>query len=259
MAPHPGTRALFWLIVLAAIPIAGWYFRDQSTLQVDVPIAEEPVAESAAPPTDTGPRHPIRLPALESGPDRESVPLPSLDDSDAYFLLDVATVFGTDVEVLLLRDGIIDRLVATVDNLQRSQIPQKIRPVGTLTTTFIDGSENYQRYNTLVAHIATADIDAMVDMYRRYYPLFQQSYERLGYPNAYFNDRLVDVIDHLLDTPELSSMPRLVRPNVLYEYADPELESLSSGQKLLLRIGSDHAASIKQVLRQLRSLIASAQ
>ena len=181
----------------------------------------------------------------------------TIDDSDAFFLLDVGNVFSGEVEVLLLREGIIDRLVATVDNLQRGQVPQQIRPVQTLVTPFVDGAENYQRYDTLVAHVAAADLDAMVDMYRRYYPLFQQSYERLGYPNAYFNDRLVEVIDHLLDTPELFGTPELVRPNVLYEYADPNLEDLSSGQKLLLRMGNDHAATIKRVLGQLRSRIAS--
>jgi len=258
MAPHPGTKALFWLLVLAALPVAGWYFRDRSMPQPEPPVAELPDAAAAAP-EQTGPRHPIRLPALESGPDRASVPLPPLDDSDAYFLLDVGTVFGADIEVLLLRDRIIDRLVATIDNLQRGQIPQIVRPVSTLASTFIDGPENYQRYDALVAHVAAADLAAMVDMYRRYYPLFQQSYERLGYPNAYFNDRLVAVIDHLLETPELTGVPKLVRPNVLYEYADPEFENLSSGQKLLLRMGNDHAATIKQMLRQLRALIASGQ
>ena len=156
-----------------------------------------------------------------------------------------------------MRDNIIDRLVATVDSLPRKQVAQKIRPVQSLATPFVEGPENYQRYDALVAHIASADLDAMVDMYRRYYPLFQKSYERLGYPNAYFNDRLVAIIDHLLETPEPTGPQTLVRPNVLYEYADPELENLSSGQKLLLRLGNDHAATIKQVLRQLRSRIAN--
>ena len=38
-------------------------------------------------------------------------------------------------------------------------------------------------------------------MYKQYYPLFQQAYVDLGYPEGYFNDRLVEVIDHLLATP----------------------------------------------------------
>ena len=75
---------------------------------------------------------------------------------------------------------------------------------------------------------------------------------RLGYPNAYFNDRAVEVIDHLLETPTPDQPILLVRPHVLYEYADPELAALSSGQKLLLRMGAEHADKIKAVLRGLR-------
>ena len=41
-----------------------------------------------------------------------------------------------------------------------------------------------------------------VALYARLYPLFQQAYEELGYPGRYFNDRLVEVIDDLLATPE---------------------------------------------------------
>ena len=81
---------------------------------------------------------------------------------------------------------------------------------------------------------------------------------RLGYPNAYFNDRAVAVIDELLTTPEPEQPIPLVRPHVLYEYADPELEALSAGQKLLLRMGPDHAARVKAVLAEIRQRIAQA-
>jgi hypothetical protein len=107
-------------------------------------------------------------------------------------------------------------------------------------------------------NIASADIDAIVDTYRRFYPLFQRSYERLGYPDGYFNDRVVQVIDHLLATPPQPDGPiKLVRPHVLYEFADSRLEALSSGQKLLLRMGPEHAATVKRFLQDLRSEVAS--
>jgi hypothetical protein len=250
------SKLFFWLLILAAIAAAGWYFRDVLQQPPEVLVAPEPAVELVTPAAEASPRHPISVPRIAIDDNRAAVQLPPLDDSDAYFLLDIATIFGADVEALLLRDNIIDRLVATVDNLPRQQVPRKIRPVQTLATPFIDGAENYQRYDALVAYIAAADLDAMVDMYQRYYPLFQKSFEQLGYPNAYFNDRLVEVIDHLLETPELVGPLMLVRPNVLYEFADPELENLSSGQKLLLRVGNDHAATIMQVLRQLRTRIA---
>jgi hypothetical protein len=114
---------------------------------------------------------------------------------------------------------------------------------------------NYRRYNAVVDMITGADLQAVVELYRRYYPLFQDAYVDLGYPDGYFNDRLVEVIDHLLQTPEISDPVALVQPHVLYQYADPALESLSSGQKLLLRMGNAHAARIKNTLSEFRALI----
>ncbi|NIL96265.1 MAG: DUF3014 domain-containing protein, partial [Planctomycetales bacterium] len=56
----------------------------------------------------------------------------------------------------------------------------------------------------LVKMLAALDTKQVVAVYRRLYPLFQEAYESLGYPNAYFNDRLIEVIDHLLATPQVS-------------------------------------------------------
>ena len=81
----------------------------------------------------------------------------------------------------------------------------------------------------------------LVAAYRGLYPLFQRAYAELGYPDAYFNDRLVEVIDHLLGAAPATEPLRLVRPKIFYQFADPELESLSAGRRLLLRIGNDNA------------------
>ena len=60
------------------------------------------------------------------------------------------------------------------------------------------------------------------------------------------------MIGHLLDTPEVDQPVMLVQPNVLFEYADPALESLSAGQKLMIRVGPDHAVQVKQFLEEMR-------
>jgi len=44
---------------------------------------------------------------------------------------------------------------------------------------------------------------------------------------------------------------------VFWEYADPELEARSAGQKLLLRIGSANATLVREKLRALRAQIAA--
>jgi hypothetical protein len=234
---------------------------DETERIVSAPQSEASVSE-------TSPQQPLHpLESSENG-ERDLVPLPPLDDSDSYFLLEVNQVFGAGIESLLLRDAIIDRLVTTIDNLPRDHVSEKIRPVRSLPESFaasasfddavfLLGAENHNRYDELVSRIAAADTDSAVDIYRRFYPLFQKSYERLGYPGAYFNDRVIEVIDHLLDTPVPAGPIELVRPNVLYEFKDPELESLSSGQKLLLRMGAEHAATLKPLLAELRTKLVS--
>lgn len=103
-----------------------------------------------------------------------------------------------------------------------------------------------------------------VDVYLRLYPLLQRAYEELGYPKRYFNDRLIEVINQLLATPNATeqaikvqltevkgSIPS-VRPWVRYEFADPALESLSAGQKILLRVGPVNQRRLKAKLAAIR-------
>ena len=257
---------LFVLIVLAA-GLVGlyWYFQVYTPHEIDPPIIAQPeVVEEA--PKEVGPIHPMVPPESSEPSDRILVPLPALDDSDGYFLLALVDVFGPDVRQVLVSDALIDKFVTSFDNLPRSHLAEKIRPVGNLPDQFlvdagdVEGefflrADNFNRYDSLVYLLKTADLEFIVATYHRFYPLLQESYLRLGYPKGYFNDRVVEVIDHLLTTPEPSQPIRLNRPHVLYEFADAELESLSSGQKLLLRMGSEHTATVKQVLSDLRALI----
>jgi hypothetical protein len=93
----------------------------------------------------------------------------------------------------------------------------------------------------------------------RFYPLFQEAYRDLGYPNGYFNDRLVEAIDDMLAAPIMSGPVKLSQPKVLYEYADPSLEQRSAGQRIMMRMGSDNAARVKAKLAQFRREIVGPQ
>jgi hypothetical protein len=112
----------------------------------------------------------------------------------------------------------------------------------------------YARYMNLVAQVDTAQL---VAAYRRYYPLFQQAYHELGYPKGEFNDRLVEVIDDLLEAPQPEPPVALVAPRAMFDYADPDLQDASAGQKILIRIGPDNEARVKAKLRQVRRALDS--
>ena len=92
----------------------------------------------------------------------------------------------------------------------------------------------------------------LVDTYRRFYPLLEEAYRALGYPDAHFNDRVVEVIDLLLATPRPDQPIELVRESVLYQFRDPELEALTAGQKMMIRMGPENADRVAGVLEAVR-------
>jgi hypothetical protein len=115
--------------------------------------------------------------------------------------------------------------------------------------------DNYKRYAGYVKFFEEMDSRKVAAVYFHFYPLIQQAYRELGYKSAYFNDRLVAAIDDLLAAPAVTDPVPLVQPSVFYKYADPRLEALSSGQKILIRIGNDNAIKIKAKLRELREVL----
>lgn len=245
------------VVVLAAVAI--WFF------QVDREPAE-PAGSAAgsepAPAEPTGPRYPVPIPGADGA--GELVELPPLSDSDGYFKLALLDVFGAGLDALLVESGLIEKLVTSIDNLPRDRVAERVRPLRNLETAFmaeaLDGAnefvisaENYARYTPMVNLFVGAGDDQVIDAYRRFYPLLQEAYVGLGYPDGHFNDRVIEVIDHLLSSPEPAERPRLQRPHVLFVYADPELEALSAGQKFLLRMGNANANRVKDKLAALRA------
>jgi hypothetical protein len=77
----------------------------------------------------------------------------------------------------------------------------------------------------------------------------------------------VQVIDNLLDTPEMVGPVKVKRIQIpvaggaprdssLFAFADPALEARSAGQKILLRMGPENAAKLKAKLLEIRGQIA---
>jgi hypothetical protein len=243
------------LVIAAAVALLGasaYYFFWAGH---EPPPPSAPVATNAA----ARVQHPL---AAVSG-----APLPPLAESDGALSAAIATLLhAATLPDLFYPDRLARRWVATIDNLPREQVAVEVRalraPGGPLATRgedealsiAPDNSLRYARYMTLLAAIDPGEAAAL---YRRFYPLLQEAYEGLGYPGQYFNDRVVAVLDHLLATPDVAEPIRLVHPSVMYRYADPKLESLSAGQKALLRIGRENAAVVRTKLRALRAEIAS--
>jgi hypothetical protein len=170
------------------------------------------------------------------------------------------------------------RFVATVDNLGREYAPPSAWPVQPTPGRFaveetpagpVLAADNAARYTPFVLLAGTLDVPRAVRLYGRMYPLLQQAYRQLGFGDRYFNDRVVEVIDLLLATPEPEQPVRLQltevkgpipseRPWTRYQFADPQLESLAAGQKILLRMGLVNERRLKHKLAELREQLAKA-
>ena len=252
---------LRWLIpVLVALVFAGagyylWTRNRPPELPAPLP---EPAAQAPAPPSTPVIQHPIG----EAGTESKEVSMPPLGQSDGPLRDALAGIVPpASLEQYFLLDGVVRRVVATVDALPRQSVPQRVLPVKPIPGSFatvgqgaglLIGPQNAVRYAPFVRLVESVDTRKLVAIYIRYYPLFQQAYVELGYPHGYFNDRLILTIDDLLAAPDAPDAIPLVQPKVRYAYADPELEALSAGQKTMLRMGRANEARVKAKLRELR-------
>jgi hypothetical protein len=263
----------FWIIAIVALAIVGgayvWYRSGDEPpapeVKVIPPAPPEPLALPPAEPRYVVPETP---PPREVSPEpvEEYVPLPELDESDAAMQEAMAAAADAQqISSLFVPENFIRQFVVNIDNLTQPKLPQKFRiynpPSGRFAvreggdeTVTLDPA-NFERYAPFVRFLDSIDTDRAVRVYMRFYPLFQQAYQDLGYPDRYFNDRFVEVIDHLLKAPQVQGPIALVQPRVYYQFANPELEALSAGQKLLIRIGPANAEIVKSRLRELRALL----
>ncbi len=203
---------------------------------------------------------PVPRQVIEVSP--ASSPLPVLGKSDHFMLDALAGLIGNPSLMKLFHtEKIIRNIVVTIDNLPRDRAPMNAMPTKPAPGLFLAtgtesepaiSSKNAERYATHIKITETVDARRLVELYVRLYPLFQQAYGDLGYPKQYFNDRLLVALDDLLAAPDLKEPAKLVRPKVLYQFADPALEERSIGQRILMRVGGANANIIKTKLREIR-------
>jgi hypothetical protein len=251
------------IVAVIAVAIGGYYWyshRSEAALPVALPApAPAPVV---APPPPAPAASPYAHPIDDTAADHAT----PLDQSDAAFLAALAHVDGWRPSVLhlLLPTNLIRHIVATVDALPRQKLPLQANPVkavpGSLGVTTTDkgifiSTANALRYKLTIEAFLALDTAQLVATYRHFYPLFQQAYRELGYPTGYFNDRLVAVIDDLLEAPEPKAPIPVVAPGAMFRYVDPDLESLPAGQKILVRMGASNETPVKTKLRDLRQAV----
>ena len=250
------------LVVAIAVAIGVFVYREKQAR--DAASAGSMEAAPAAVATQTpghdaiAPLHPVDPAAAGSAS------LPALDQSDDAILAGLLALTSDGALKSLLReDAIVSRMVSTIDALPKQTIGMNVLPLRTPTGRFqvqssdgmfVESKKNLDRYQTYMYVADRINPQAAAAWYKRNYPLFQQAYRDLG-TGGYFNDRLIEVIDHLLAAPEPKGSLQLIPAKVGYVYANPTYEQLSVGQKFMIRVGSENEAKLKAKLKALREAI----
>jgi hypothetical protein len=281
-----------WLIALILVMLAAAAYYYVSVYQSQAEEAPPPPIPSVAiekPEPEPMPEpvivEPVEETTIEVAPEPEIVDeatiLPALAESDEVVVGSLSGLVGEDsVLRFVVSDNVISRIVASVDALTARQVPGQIMAAQELGGEFLATTNeqpvevirnaegdpipqyllnpaNFQRYDPQVELFEAIDTEELMTLYQDYAPLFQQAYSELGYPEGDFNARLIEVIDNLLAAPEIHEPLRLIKPEAFYLLANPDLEALPAGQKVLLRMGPDNAQRVKVKLQEIRAALVS--
>ncbi len=270
--------ALIVLLVAAFAVFLHWNERigepPSAPLSLDPVWDEEPLATPLHPLPSPG-YSSSDLPEPEPGPEGQIEPQPIpkpeplslLEESDDYLLDVLGSRFGEEaIPEWLVRERLAERFVVFINSLDGIPIPLEMRPLvplpGRPVIDMVDSQphwseRNFARYRPPAEILESIGPTETASLYIRYYPLLQTAHSELGMETDYFNDRLVEIVDHLLDTRDAEDIEFHLEPyEALYRYADESMEAASAGQKIMWRIGPDHAERVREWLGQFRREIA---
>ena len=257
------------VIVVIAVAASLVYVFTSSKHKAEVTQA---VTIPETPPPPPAPKE-IEQPPAPSGEEAQAdkkpgFVLPRLDDSDQLIRDGVVSLTRNEgINAWLGTDQLIRRCVAFIDNVAhgnvaRQQVPF-LSPGKPFAARQISDEEyemaesSYDRYNLVTNIFVSIDSKRAAEFYVLVRPLFQKAYAELGYPDKDFDKVIFSAIGRLLETPDVETPVKLVRPVVMYKFADPKLEALSSAQKQLIRMGPGNSKAIKAKLSDLAAELRS--
>lgn len=219
--------------------------------------AAEPVVEDL--PVEVAVEEP-ETPAVSNSA-TPTIQLPSLNSSDNFVFTELRGLQnGAAVVRLLAEDQIVRKFVVFVENISRGEFPQTglpYKPIGVEMPVrnvdenlFVMETTAHQRFDQVVDTFVSLDADAAMALYRLMSPLFQQAYAEIGFRDSNFDSTLRTAINNVLRTTEIEGPYQLVKPSVMYLYADASIENLQEVHKQLIRLGPENTEKLKAKLRE---------
>ena len=210
--------------------------------------------------------HPVSAPK-KSAPvlEGDRIPLPPLRESDAL-VRELVVKLSSHPQVLawLATKGLIENFAVVTLNISEGQSPikhiQRLAPKPRFRVKKVrDGVYldpiSYQRYDEYAAAIGGLDPVGTARLYLTLKPRIVDAYGMLGHPEGDFDPVIERAIAALLAVPVIESDIPLREKILSYEFANPDLESLSAPQKQLLRMGPANIRIVQGKLREIATLL----
>jgi hypothetical protein len=251
-------KAILVVIVLIALAVIGWALwpaGDELPIPDRQPVEPAP-AEPATEPEPPPPPTPAQQPEPTAEPE---VVLPPLQESDTFVRerLEPMELPEPWVE----QGDYVRRLAVLAENAARGELPRRqlafLAPRGAFEVSrrddqlFLD-PESYDRYDRYVEELEGVDPAYLAGLLDTLDPLVEDALVEIGVeapPGQVFET----AIQQVLEVPVLEGdgTVELVQPNVMYQFANPELESLSPLKKQVLRMGPENVQRLQTYLRRL--------
>ena len=266
----PVLKLTLIVAVLTAL-LLSWFWNEQRSSGESASSASEP---AAAPPDirreiPAVPDIPVRrapktlnevVPTTPEAALEQQVPVPGTSDEQLQQVLRSAG-FNALLMPFVSDQNPLDVSAALIDGLGRAMLLRKILPADPPKTPFGTTEEggitymsaaSYRRYDPYADAIAALDVAVLAEAFHSLRSAYESAFERLGLDSQDFDNAVLRSLDVVLSTPEITEPIALERKAVMYLYVDPELESLPSAQKQLLRTGPENIRRIKHVAQSLR-------
>ena len=264
-------KKLVLLIVAIVVIIGGfWLFNaQQEPAPVEESVIEAPEPEPAPQvpdAVDNAPDIPAPPPKVEETEQAEPASeLPPLAESDDFARNTLGELSeDSEFELWIQTENLLQKSAAVIDGLAKGNMLRKIIPMNAPEEDFqvvqqddriyLDES-NYRRFDPMVDTLTGIPPQSLASAFQTLRPLLEQAYSGLGNPPDKMDNSLVAAIDLILATPEVSGPIALKRDSVLYQFADPELESLPDVQKQMIRLGPENRGQIKEYLSNVRAAL----
>lgn len=249
------------------------FITGQDEQPVTVPVASKPApAPVPAPPLvldtkapveaveNVSPPEPVTEQPPTPEPEQPKIPVAeSLSRSDMIATVALQTL-SPQLAKWVIPEEQVRKFVLVVDQLASGKMPQRHIPLDYSMAPFkVEGGGetlridalNEQRMNQLVDTVTAMDPKQAGQYYQAWLPVLEQAYGELGKRDT-FRERVTALVNKIQAIEEAPEGATLVRPSVLYQYSDPQLEGRSDLEKWFWRMGDDNRAKVQAFLREVK-------